>query len=79
MHDCTDFFSFDDFLQISHGVHIEYYNRQIVFFAHARGCEVHYFQAALQHFIIGDVIEFCSSRVFLRIGRINAIHPCAYQ
>ena len=75
----TNFFSVDYFLQISCWIDIEYYNREIIFLAHASSRKVHHLQTAFQHFIISDIIEFCSSRIFFRIGGVYPVYTGAFQ
>ena len=71
----TNFFSADYFFQISCCIHIEYYNREIIFLAHASSCKVHHLQTTFQHFIISDIIEFCSSRIFFNITSASISMP----
>ncbi len=46
---------------------------------HAGGSEVHHFQTALQHFVVGDVVELRGCRVLLRVGGVDAVHTGTFQ
>ena len=52
------FFALHYFLQVAYGVHVEDDDGQVVFLAHAGSRKVHDFQAAFQHFVVSDVVEF---------------------
>ena len=75
----TDFLTVHHPLQITHDIHVEHIDGEIVFLAHGGGCKVHYFQATIVDFVVGDFLELRGSGVFLRVGSINAIHTSAFQ
>jgi hypothetical protein len=79
VHQCTDFFSLHHFFQITHCVHVKNDDGQVILFAHAGGSEVHHFQTALQHFVVGDVVELHGCRVLLRVGGVDAVHTGTFQ
>src|SRR3712207_7067641 len=49
MHERSYLFAVDNPLQVAHCIHVEHVDGQVVFLAHADGCEVHHLEAALQH------------------------------
>ena len=79
MHQCANLFSGNYLLQVAHGVHVEDDDGQIVFLAHAGGGEIHHAQVAAEHLVIGDVGELRGCGVFLRVGRVDAVHARAFE
>ena len=70
MHQCADVLALHHPFQVSHDVHIEDIDGQVVFPAHADGGEIHHLQAAFQHLLVGDFGKLAGGGVFLRVGRV---------
>lgn len=65
--------------EIPDRIHIEDDNRQIVLLAKRSRREIHYFQSPVIYFVIRDFIELRRGRVFLGIGRVDAVDPCTFK
>src|SRR5688572_27834210 len=73
-HQGTDLIAIQQLLQVAFLVHIEYDDRQVVFFAKRESGHVHYIQVFFENFLEGNVGVAGRSRVFFRIGGINTIY-----
>ena len=67
------------FLQVTHNIHVEDIDRQIIVLTHTDSGEVHHLQPASQHLFISNVRELCSCGVFLGVSGIDTIHTCSLQ
>ena len=67
-------FAVDDFFEVAVLIHVKDIDGQSVLFRHRGGGEVHDLETAADDFVIGDLGEFRGSRVFLRIGGIDAVY-----
>ena len=63
----ADVFALDDFLEVTHDVHIEDVDGKVVL--HAHGCcgNVHYLEALGNDILVGDVLELGGGRVLLGV------------
>ena len=74
MNEGADVFAAQHLFQVAHYIHVEHIDGESVFATHGCGGDVHHFQAAREHFIVGDVVELRSRGVLFGVGGVNAIH-----
>ena len=63
-------------MEVANGVHVKDIDWHIVLAAHGDSGEVHYFEFLVEHLVVGDLRELGSSRIFLRVGCVDAIYAC---
>ena len=79
MDERADLLAVHHLLQITHHIHVENIDRQIVVLTHTDGGQVHYLQTTCQHLLIGDLIKLRRRGILLRVGCIDTIHTRALQ
>ena len=67
MHKGADVFALKHTAQIAHFVHVENVDGQIVLLAHGCGRDVHDAQAALQHFVVWDLMKYMIQTLVLTL------------
>ena len=55
MNQRADLLAVHHLLQITHHIHVEDIDRQVVVLTHADGCQVHHLQTTCQHLLVGDL------------------------
>ena len=72
MHERAFLFAENDAAQSALLVDVEDLDRQALFAAEREGGGVHHLEVGAERIVEGDFVELLRSRVFLRIGRIDA-------
>src|SRR5690554_5907312 len=72
VHECTNIFSLNHFLEVALCIHIEHQDGQVIFSTQCGGREVHHLESPFVYLIERDGFELRGGRVFLRVG---GIHP----
>ncbi len=79
IHSCAYVLSGYDLEKIAGGIHIEHNYRQTVLPAHSSGSDIHHFQPACEHLIIGYLVKLHRCGVLLRIGSVDTVHTRALE
>ena len=79
MNKSSDVFAVYNLFEVANDVHVEDIDWQIVLLAHCGCREVHNLQALVVDFIVGDVVELGSRRVFFWVGCLNAVSASSLQ
>ena len=75
MYERTNLLASHHFLQITHDIHVEDIDGQMIVIAHADSSQIHHLQTTCQHLLISNIMELRSRRILLRVSRIDTIRP----
>ena len=79
MHVSTDIFALHHLLEVTHDVHVEDVDGEVVLLAHGGGGEVHHLESAGVDLVVGDLGELGGGGVLLGVGGVDAVDAGALE